>query len=253
MHHISPYYDEKYAQLSRHPLYDAIVSTDQLKIFMQHHVFAVWDFMSLIKALQGHIASVTTPWIPEQNPLHVRFINQLVLEEESDRAMGNLHPSGYCSHYESYCKAMQEIGADTGPMEHFIDVVKIRGLDIALDDTDIPRPAKKFIKFTFDVIRSNQAHVICGVLAYGRELLLPGLFSNMLNIPNVNRDFTPTLHAYLVRHIELDEQDHGPLTANMVRSLCGNDLEKQAEVRKAAEQAMEARLDFWDGIYDALH
>ena len=253
MHHISPYYDEKYAQLSRHPLYGAIEDTGQLKIFMQHNVYAVWDFMSLIKALQSYIASATTPWVPEHAPLHVRFINQLVLEEESDRTMSDSHESEYCSHYESYYNAMQEIGADTVPMENFIDTVKTRGLDVALNNSDTPYPAREFVEFTFEVIRSGQAHVVAAVLAYGRELLIPKLFKGLLNIPNVNRDLTPTLHAYLVRHIELDEQDHGPITASLVRSLCGNNLVKQEDVRKFAEQALEARLSFWDGIYHALH
>ena len=31
--------------LQRHPLPEAIVSIADLRIFVEHHVFAVWDFM----------------------------------------------------------------------------------------------------------------------------------------------------------------------------------------------------------------
>jgi hypothetical protein len=253
MHDVSPYYHRRYQELSLHPLYESIENTDQLRIFMQHHVFAVWDFMSLIKAMQGFIAPVTIPWVPPENSRYVRLINHLVLDEESDHSLVDQQQSVYCSHYESYCNAMSEIGADTSQIESFIDTTKTRGIDAALNDSDIPASAKAFVGFTFDVIRSHQPHLVAGVLAYGREMLIPRLFQHLLMMPDVTQDSTPMLHAYLVRHIELDELDHGPLTVNMVQALCGDDPVKVAQVKNIAEQAVDARLRFWDGIYDALH
>lgn len=253
MYDLSAYYHRRYEELSLHPLYGAIESIDELKIFMQHHVFAVWDFMSLIKAMQGFIAPVTIPWVPPENSRYVRLINHLVLDEESDHSLVDQHQSLYCSHYESYCNAMIEIGADTGQIEAFIDTTNTCGIDAALNDSDIPASAKAFVGFTFDVIRSKQPHLVAGVLAYGREMLIPRLFQHLLMMPDVTQDRTPILYAYLVRHIELDEHDHGPLTVSMVNALCENDPVKIAEVRKIAEQAVDARLSFWDGIYEALH
>ena len=253
MHGLSRNYHRRYEQLSLHPLYKAITNTDQLKIFMQHHVYAVWDFMSLIKALQGHIAPVTIPWVPPKHSQYARLINHLVLDEESDHALVGQHQPGYCSHFESYCNAMVEIGADTGQIEGFIDATKTHGIETALNDSDIPAPAEAFLGFTFNVIRSNQPHLVAGVLAYGRETLIPRLFQNLLTIQDVTRGRTPILHAYLMRHIELDEHDHGPLTVSMAQSLCDDDPAKVLEVKNIAEQAVDARLCFRDGIYEALH
>ena len=253
MHDLSPNYHRRYEQLSLHPLYEAITNTDQLKIFMQHHVYAVWDFMSLIKALQGYIAPVTIPWVPPENSQYVRLINHLVLDEESDHSLVDQHPPGYCSHYESYCNAMGEIGADTCQIRRFIETTNTHDIRAALNDSDIPAPAKAFVGFTFDVIMSNQPHLVAGVLAYGRETLIPRLFQHLLKMPDVSQGRTPMLHAYLLRHIELDEHDHGPLTVSLVQALCGDDSVKLAEVRDIAEQALDVRLRFWDGIYEAVH
>ena len=148
---------------------------------MEHHVFAVWDFMSLIKALQLHLAPINIPWIPIKYPQHAYFINQLVLEEESDKALTDAADFTHASHFEGYLKAMKEIGANTTPITHFIDAIKTNDLKTALLTQDIPLPAIQFMKFTFDIIGRNQAHLLAAVLAYGRETLVPELFQSIQN------------------------------------------------------------------------
>jgi len=92
-------------QLNSHPLYSYLTNVEHLRIFMEHHVFAVWDFMSLIKALQSHLAPINIPWIPTKYPHHAYFINQLVLEEESDKALTNDASYTHASHFEAYLSA----------------------------------------------------------------------------------------------------------------------------------------------------
>ena len=239
-------------KLSRHSLYGAIQNKKNLRVFMEHHVYAVWDFMSLIKELQAQVAPAGSPWLPSKNARYVNFTNKLVLEEESDYALAGLEEGAYASHFESYLQAMIEVGADVDPVLGFIDKVREKGLDAALQLSDIPEPAKRFMLFTFDVIGRSQLHYLVAVLAYGRESIIPQLYRSFQEGLQVLPSEAPIFYGYLKRHIFLDEQEHGPVIVNMVQSLSEGSMEKQAEVVAVAEQALVVRLEFWDEIHAAL-
>ena len=96
-------------ELVNHKIYSKISSVDELKIFMENHIYAVWDFMSLLKALQVNLTCIKNPWIPSDNTQAARFINEIVLEEETDEIKGG----GVISHFELYLEAMKQIGANT--------------------------------------------------------------------------------------------------------------------------------------------
>ena len=64
-------------ELLNHPLYSKIISPEHLRCFMEHHIFAVWDFMSLLKALQEKLTKTTTPWYPVGNPELRYLINRI--------------------------------------------------------------------------------------------------------------------------------------------------------------------------------
>jgi hypothetical protein len=68
-----------------HPVFRRLTSVTALRIFMEHHVYAVWDFMSLLKALQRAVTCIELPWVPCGDPAARRFINEIVLDEESDQ------------------------------------------------------------------------------------------------------------------------------------------------------------------------
>ncbi len=248
-------FDEKFIKglqhrLDSHPIYGALQSLDDLRVFMQHHVYSVWDFMSLIKYLQHAVAPARWPWTPGQDASVARFINELVLEEETDQAMPG--SEGFASHFELYLGAMREIGADATQMQRFIDTLKQQGLEPALASAGVPVPALTFTRTTFGFIDSGRPHAVAAALALGREHVIPAMFRAFLARMAVTEQQAPTFYYYLNRHIHLDEDFHAPLSLRLLDALCGNDAAKRAEAQAAAVQAVEARIVFWDGVLAAL-
>ncbi len=236
-------------RLQDHPVYSAVADLQDLRCFMQHHVYSVWDFMSLIKFLQSQVAPDSYPWTPGDDADVQRFINELVLEEESDE-----HPTtgGFASHFVLYQTAMREIGADTAVVSAFVDRVARDGIDAALHDSDIPAPSRAFTLETFGFIDPAAPHRAAAALALGREHIIPGMFRAILGRIGVGEDSAPIFHAYLKRHIHLDEDFHAPLSLRLLDALCGQNDRRVEEAVAAAEQAVNARLRFWDGVLDAI-
>jgi len=234
--------------LEDHPVYAAVSTVEDLRLFMQHHVYSVWDFMSLIKYLQATIAPTNYPWTPKGDGDVRRFINELVLEEESDQAGESEH---FSSHYELYLGAMEEIGADTSVMRRFVDTVASNGLEQAMALKDIPAPSAAFTRTTFRFIDSGRPHEVAAALALGREHIIPSMFRAILDRIGVTPTEAPTFHYYLNRHIHLDEDFHAPLSLRLLNSLCRNEQAQQQAIN-AATRAVSARVAFWDGVYEQL-
>jgi len=246
--HLRPLQD----QLEGHAIYGAIQRIEDLRIFMQHHVFSVWDFMSLIKYLQRQIAPVAVPWQPTSDPSLRYFINELIQEEESDAIPLGSGEVLYASHFELYCRAMNEIGADGGLPERFLALVSEQGLDKALYSPLVPLPARYFSETTFCFIREDKPHLVAAALTLGRENLIPTMFRQLLDRMGISETQAPIFHAYLKRHIHLDEDFHGPLSMRLLETLCGDDPERIEEAEIAAEEALCARIRFWDGVLEAI-
>lgn len=241
-------------RLEQHPVYGAVRTIEDLRCFMEHHVYSVWDFMSLIKYLQNAVAPSSFPWVPSGDGSVRRFINELVLEEESDEAPAAAgESSGYSSHFELYCHAMQEIGASDREALGFVESVKASGIEQALSSDFLPVPSRDFTRTTFAFIGSGKAHVVAAALALGREHIIPCMFRAFLRNLGVTEKRAPTFHYYLNRHIHLDEDFHAPLSLRLLNNLCGDDRVKQQEAVQAAEQAVDARVAFWDGVLEALN
>jgi hypothetical protein len=240
------------AELERHSIYESLRSIDDLRVFMQHHVFSVWDFMSLVKYLQGHIAPIRVPWMPEGDPALRYFINQLVLGEDSDTAPGPAGNVVYGSHFEHYCKAMDEIGAGGDIPRKFLELVREKGVDDALYSDVVPLPARYFSETTFCFIREDKPHVAASALAFGRERLIPDMFRRFLREMHVSEAQAPAFHFYLKRHVHLDEDFHGPFSLQLLETLCQGDPAKIEEAETAAEEAICARIRFWDGVVEAI-
>lgn len=236
-------------QLEDHPIYEAVSTVEDLQCFMEHHIYSVWDFMSLIKYLQSVVAPTVYPWTPQGQGDVRRFINELVLEEESDET--NI-PGEYSSHFELYLKAMSEVGADISQSSDFIRVVEGKGINKALELPSIPKPSREFTSTTFQFLNNNKPHQVAAALALGREHIIPCMFRSILERIGVTDKDAPIFHYYLNRHIHLDEDFHAPLSLRLLNGLCDGDEVKIQEAVDAAEQAVTARIQFWDGVLSAI-
>ncbi|WP_405606749.1 DUF3050 domain-containing protein [Polaribacter sp. Asnod1-A03] len=237
-------------ELRNHSLYQKLNSIEDIKIFMEAHVFAVWDFMSLLKALQINLTTVSLPWIPKKNTNLVRFINEITLAEESD-----VNKDGVLkSHYEMYLDAMQEMNADCTIIEDFINRIS-EGENVIklIDNLSINKAVKDFIFYTFKIIETNENHKIASSFTFGREDIIPDMFLKIVDETTLksNKRFDNFIY-YLQRHIDLDGDEHGPLSLQMIEELCGNDDKKWKEVLDVAKESLQVRINLWSAVEEEL-
>jgi len=232
------------ARLHSHALYSSIKSIADVRTFMETHVFAVWDFMSLLKTLQQGLTCVKVPWVPAGNSA-ARLINEIVRDEESDLG----HDGQTASHFELYRSAMRECGANASSIDAFLNLIRSGcPVTFALDIADAPAGARQFVRTTFSIIGTGELHRIAAAFAFGREDLIPEMFSAIIR--EMKRDIggLETFYYYLERHIALDGDDHAPHAHQMVNELCGRSAEKWKEAISATNEALRARIHLWDSL-----
>jgi hypothetical protein len=237
-------------QLINHNLYKNITSLYDLQKFMEQHIFAVWDFMSLLKALQQRLTCTTVPWMPVGNAGTRYLINEIVTGEESDiDERGNR-----TSHFELYLRAMGEAGCETKAIDSlFRELNGGKIIECALISADIPSSARDFVQHTFDVIAEDKPHIMAAVFTFGREDLIPDIFISM--VKEIAANFpgkADLLIYYLERHIEVDGGHHSALAYQMTADLCDDDDQKWQEATIAVKQALQARIHLWDAILASI-
>lgn len=237
--------DQKKTELGAHPIFSEIHSLTVLQRFMETHVFAVWDFMSLTKRLQQELTCVHLPWLPPQDSQAARLINEIVLGEESD----NRPAKGHCSHFELYLDAMREIGASTVAIERFISLQQ-EGVsyDVALQSVDIEPATARFVRHTLQTALHAPGHSVAAAFLHGRESVIPQMFQRILDDWGIGLEQAPTFRYYLQRHIEVDSEDHGPAAENLLARLVESDPQRERDVYASAIAAVESRLALWDGL-----
>ncbi|WP_330211781.1 DUF3050 domain-containing protein [Pseudomonas sp. AM4(2022)] len=247
MHHYL--LEQKKQKLFDHPLFIEITTVGKLQHFMEHHVFAVWDFMSLAKRLQQDLTCTQLPWLPCAAPRAARLINEIVLAEESDE-----HPTrGYCSHFELYLDAMTEVGASTFAITRFIDL-QSQGVEVsaALQMIDAPLGVARFVDSTLQIALSAPTHCVAAAFLHGRESVIASMFERLLHSHAFIGRQAPTLCYYLNRHIELDSDDHGPAAQQLLTHLIDADPSRQQQADSAALGAVESRITLWDDVLTSM-
>lgn len=241
-------------KIRRHPLYDQLYSLAHLRIFMEHHVFVVWDFMCLLKELHRRIVSTQAPWFPPRDAYSARLIHQILVDEEGDLSENGI---GYLSHFELYLSAMQKIGANTQPITVFLKKIA-EGHNIAtvMDEMRFPNTVQQFVQTTFNFF-GQDLPFLAAAFVYGREAITPLMFEPLIQrmehtLPVADRGCLDTLLYYLRRHIELDQNGHFPRSLQMLNRLAGTDVMKWQQIETAAQRALQSRLDFLTSILHSI-
>ncbi len=228
-----------------HTLYSRITSLQRLRLFMESHVFCVWDFMSLLKRLQQEIAPTTLPWTPPQDPVAARFVNEIVLAEESD-----LDPGGRpVSHLELYLQAMDEVGANTDIFREFLARLSDgEGAQAALRNVGSSEHVRDFVGSTLDTALNGECVEVAAAFLGGREDPIPFMFQRIRDAWSGNLSAIPCFTHYLERHIELDAEAHAPAGRRLLARLIGGNADRQSKADQAAQRALSARLRLWTSL-----
>jgi hypothetical protein len=225
--------------LKNHKMYHNLKDLNQLKTFMETHVFAVWDFMSLLKRLQNDLTCVKIPWHPSKASKEtVRLINEIVLGEESD-----IGPDGLpIDHFSLYLKAMNEVGASYTQLINFSE---------NYDYKFLTKAQKNFVEFNLNLAYHGKTHEVAAAFFYGREKLIPDMFTSLLSELKSNFHQTTrfdNLIFYLERHIEIDGGEHSPMALKCLEDLCGSDNTLWEEAYSSGKRALELRIELWNEV-----
>src|SRR4029077_6483558 len=240
------------SQLLDHPVYAEVDSIEDLRRFMQDHVFAVWDFMSLLKRLQQDLTCTNVPWFPAANAKAARLINDIVIGEETD-----VDPDGsYVSHLDLYLRAMEDVGASTRQFDTFRSLARAgASIEEAMVQTEVPRHVQAFVAHTMMLAHSGSTEEVLAAFFYGREDIIPEMFSRVRKIlPGARKTNDPLRHFvyYIERHIELDGDSHGPMGRELLDGLVADSPQKDERALHAACNSIKARVELWDGTLSKL-
>jgi hypothetical protein len=228
-----------------HEVFARLASIDDVRVFMEHHVWAVWDFMSLLKSIQSALAPAAAPWTPVRDPESARFVNEIVLGEETDEAPDG----GHASHFEIYLSAMEAAGAR-------MDAIRAMTLSVAtgvswrraLEDASPPAAAREFVTATMETTESSLPERVAA-FTLGREEVIPGMFREAvtrLDRSGVRGADLRLFRWYLDRHITVDGDHHGPLAARLFERVCLTDARTRDVSLQAAVRALDLRVALWD-------
>lgn len=234
------------ALIVSHAIYGQLATVDDVRLFMERHIFAVWDFMSLLKSLQRAFTCVEVPWVPTRDPLARRLVNEIVLAEETDEG----GEGAFASHFELYRAAMQQCGADVSCIDRFVDLVRC-GVSVrdALARANAPSAARRFVSSTFETIESGSLPCIAAAFTLGREEIIPAMFTRLLaDLSRRSGGRLALFLDYLDRHVRIDGERHGPMSARLLSDICGTSDARWQEAFAGARNALVARRGLWDGI-----
>src|SRR3979490_970948 len=189
--------------LLEHPVYAEVASAADLRLFMEDHVFAVWDFMSLLKRLQRDFTCTKVAWFPADNARAARLINDIVIGEETD-----VDPDGsYVSHLDLYLRAMADVGASTRQFDTFRSLARVgTSVEAAMVRTGVAPHVQAFVAHTMTLAQSGSTEEVLAAFFYGREDIIPEMFSRLKKTLVARRHNDSLRHFiyYIERQLDID-------------------------------------------------
>lgn len=233
-------------KLAKHRLYKSLHKVEDIQEFAEHHVFAVWGSMSLLKVLQQQLTNTKIPWSPVPNPVLARLINEMVLTEES-----GINEQGLAqSHFEMYVDAMQEIGADTSQIHQFVQLIYAGAtVDYAMNQIKIDRKISHFIVYIFNIIKTGKTHLIAASLILSRTDIPSKIFLEILT------DTEQDAHKWkycLTHHAEFNPGQYGTSSLELIAELCGKNKKDWQEVIEVAKHALNQKIILWNRITEMI-
>jgi hypothetical protein len=242
-------------QLLHHPVYPCINSLETLRLFMESHVYAVWDFMSLTHALRRQLSSPGKLWTPGASPRHLRMIYTILLDEETDiweELDGKRRV--VLSHFELYLKAMDEVHANREGMDALLDTVQSTGGNYFDPSavTELHRGVASFLDYHLELVKEADLARIAGAFYFGREAILPDLFERVIAQPWFQKNKAPLFVTYCQHHVHLDGDVHGGMAEELFEYACAGDSEKRHAGLLAGIATLKARHRLLDGIHQGI-
>ncbi|MBA4542783.1 MULTISPECIES: DUF3050 domain-containing protein [Thermoactinomyces] len=231
-------------EILTHALLSHLHTEGNVRIFMKHHIFVVWVYMSLLKKLQQSFTCVSLPWLPRTNASFARFLNELAVWEETDKdGKGN-----YASHFEIYFQAMEEMKADTNPIETYLQMLQAGYHPVeSLFQSEIPPSAADFTKQCLELAGNGQLHEVASAFCYGYEYLVPELYARLAKSFS-KISVSERLIYFLNRHTQISSNKRAPIAENLLLTLCGEDPVKIGQAEKVAHATLAA----WRGVLDGI-
>lgn len=138
-------------EMKHHQVFNEIKTINDLRIFMEWHIFTVWDFRPLIQSLKNDFTGTTLSLMPTKNTKFARLINEIALGEESDETSDG----SPASHLQIYLSAMHEVNTSTSTINDFIYHLKRH---VELDPGSYGPATQKIIG---EVTGGNEENIIC--------------------------------------------------------------------------------------------
>lgn len=241
---------QKTTAVEAHPVFEELESIHHIRMFLEFHVYAVWDFMTLLEAFQNPEGR-TQPWMP---PVGYKFADDFV-HRVGYREMACGRPE---THFDEYYGAMRLLNAEMQDIAILLDAIEEGySTEEALNMANPPAEARQHVQTTLDIAETGNPTRIAGAILARRDIIPDGFSADLCRVlksitPNQPESATvvPDCFAAFDQPMEFDWEQHANRVLHDVR-IDSTDAGRQTLIDSAKEMT-DARLTLLDGIENKI-